>query len=173
MMNCDARSSAAVDEETSYSFKAVVHTTMDRFNDSNKKAAIRMELLKKFMPSITEFLGDSSVITNVAAADVIPVDCPLEDQARGIALEGPIQYTDLVFNLNFDRPIEIWIDTMTDVCKSTIDVKNRFLFLLEPDEITRSKDKVLECASHFNHIFSHDPAILSEVSNASGCRVFS
>jgi hypothetical protein len=67
--------------------------------------------------------------------------------------------------LHFDHPVEVWIDTLKGIDSSQVDQTSRFLFLFEPDEVTKMRPRVVVNSSKFNRVFSHDPLTVDAVSN--------
>lgn len=60
-----------------------------------------------------------------------------QDFAAHFASLGPLPYVDLRMNLSFPCAVEVWIDTFDGLEASATPVSCRFLFLMEPDQVTR------------------------------------
>jgi len=163
---------------------AVIHTRMDRINKATAEAADRARALESLMPSITSFMDASGssgeqnengdeldVPTESKAsltADAADDEVDIEALAQAIDREeGPVPYVDLRMGLCFATPVEVWIDTLEGLKQSETPIKARFLFLFEPDVITKLRARVITQAASFQRIFSHDPDTIAALTNAS------
>ena len=129
---------------------AVLHTRMDKVNEDMTRA----RALQSLLPSLAGFLGNDDV-ASASLGGAAEADEPASYDfsrpgdvvdyaaaARALAKEGPIRYTDMKFGLQFDRPVEVWIDTLAGLASSAVPRESRFLFLFEPEEVTRLWSRV-------------------------------
>ena len=153
---------------------AIQHTRMDRINAAMLAAAARERALSAAIPTVASLLGeeDRDVIaaatilegTQAKSPETVPND--REALAQSFANEGPLRYLNLDMGIKLDRPVEIWIDTLQGVSSSSTPLCNRFLFLFEPEIVTKLRDKVVAKSHMFQRVFSHDPATLKAVRNS-------
>jgi hypothetical protein len=166
------------------SIPATTHTRLDHIHKATAEAANRTRALEALMPSISAFMHTSGNITELGGTsdDVMVPTAPRALEAGGAAdaeldyedlaqtidrEEGPVPYTDLRMGLQFATRVEVWIDTLEGLKLSETPVQNRFLFLFEPDAITKLRVRVTVHASSFQRIFSHDPETIAALPNAS------
>ena len=147
---------------------AVQHTRMDRANEVAAAAAARAKALEAILPSLGAFLGSTGTAVSQVASATEATECGdgFDTLAEKIAKDGPIPYTDLRMGLHFDRPVEVWLDCTAGLAVSPVPVESRFLFLFEPEAITKLRAKVLPRAAEFRRVFTHDPEILAALPNA-------
>jgi len=162
---------------------AILHTRMDRVNSANAAALQRAKALEAMMPSLSSYLGEAipevRVICEPGASKAADTDALFEAKvvdyaaaAAALVAEGPVEYTDLRMGLQFaGRQVEVWIDCVGGVAASAVPVSDRFLFLFEPDEVTKLRATAVKHASEFGHVFTHDPATVAALP-ASRCSIF-
>jgi len=164
---------------------AVIHTRMDRIHKAAADAAARAQALEALMPSISSFMDDCRTYENNdenAGKLKDPVltraswtreeaeggEVSFEALAQAIDREeGPVPYVDLKMGLHFATSVEVWIDTLEGLKQSKTPIYARFIFLFEPDVITKLRARVISQAASFQQIFSHDPETIAALTNAS------
>lgn len=132
---------------------ARTHTRMDAV----KASMARERALRALLPQIESFLGPKIDVSLTEPKGL------LEQYSESFLEEGPPKYVDLEIGLEFPWPAEIWIDCLNGLEHSAVDIEHRFLFLFEPDEITKLRSKLISKAPLFGAIFTWDLATLSAI----------
>jgi hypothetical protein len=138
-------------------FRATVHSRMESVLQQRRQ----LQQLRDVLSLVTSVTRDQS------AAKFVEEECDMiqrtfrDDEDKQFVNEN----IDFNFNIYFDEPVEIWIDTLRSLNSSN--VQNKFLFLLEPEPISGIKDLVLQQQQKFSHIFAWDTSILQQCPRSS------
>lgn len=145
---------------------AVIHTRMKRScAKEDEQAEIMRKALMCANPAIRQFIGEKQETFKSLCSN------PCTEHAQLAELwfseEGPPKFVDLEFHLTFHRSVHVWVDSIVGVSTCTTPLSGRFLFLFEPDEITKLRSKLVLSCNLFEHIFTHDPRTQELLPNAS------
>jgi hypothetical protein len=111
-------------------FRATVHSRMESVLQQRRQ----LQQLRDVLSLVTSVTRDQS------AAKFVEEECDMiqrtfrDDEDKQFVNEN----IDFNFNIYFDEPVEIWIDTLRSLNSSN--VQNKVLFLLEPEPISGIKD---------------------------------
>ena len=135
---------------------------MDAFWAHQRARAVRVQTMESVLGIM---LQRNMGAAAASALSVLQIEKPAE--VKGAEDESErLPFLDLRVSLSVKsaRPIEIWIDTLAGVDDSA-DAEDplaplRFLFLIEPDEVTGMAARV--DARRFHTVFAHNPAVLCD-----------
>ena len=138
-----------------------IHTRMECFFKYQRSRAARARTVESVLGIMMQRNMGAAAASALSALQPAPVatEAPEDESER-------LPFLDLRVSLSVEsaRPIEIWIDTLAGVGDGAVAddplAPLRFLFLIEPDEVTGMAARV--DARCFHTVFAHNPAVLRD-----------
>mgnify|MGYP006087097799 CR=1 FL=1 len=141
----------------------IIHTRMEAFWAHQRKRAKRVETMQSALAIAMAHLGPAGAALAAQAAAAAPSSTAAAEEGGGDD-DDRLPFLDLRVHLAFRRPVEIWIDTLDGIDDGETDSERpiRFLFLLEPDEVTGMLARLATPERRFRGVFAHNPTVLRD-----------